>query len=110
MENKLVALIPWTILLLMPAQVLAELHNYGGDSTDTAYKSGQVLGGILVIGVLAMIYFIPTTIAAKRKIAMGAGTMFWVNLLIGWTIIGWLVLIILAACAKTQAQDTYYQR
>ncbi len=41
---------------------------------------------------------------------MGAGTMFWLNLLIAWTGIGWLFLILLAACAKTKAEDSYYQR
>jgi hypothetical protein len=73
------------------------------DSYDTGPHAGDIIVALFVIGISSAIYFLPTTIASNRKIAMGAGTMFCLNLLIGLTGIGLLFLIMLSECAKTTA-------
>lgn len=44
---------------------------------------------ILWIVILAYIYFIPW-IKAKRKKRKDSFWIFWTNLFIGWTILGWI--------------------
>ncbi len=84
-------------LLAGPTQALAATENE------------EVVIGLIIIVVLLAIYFLPTTIACRRNIAMGCGTMFLLNLFLGWTVIGWLFMIGIAACAKTTAEDNYYR-
>jgi hypothetical protein len=49
---------------------------------------------ILVVGALAL-YFLPAIISSQRNAAHGGG-IFVVNLLFGWTIIGWIAALIWA--------------
>jgi hypothetical protein len=51
---------------------------------------------LLIVGLA--IYFIPTVIAAVRAIDHGAG-VFLLNLVLGWTLIGWVGALIWALCA-----------
>ena len=48
----------------------------------------------LLISVLTIGYLLPTSIALVRRIP--TGVCFFVNLLLGWTVIGWIVALILA--------------
>ncbi|MDQ3623400.1 MAG: superinfection immunity protein [Verrucomicrobiota bacterium] len=50
-----------------------------------------------------IIYMIPTSIAAQPKIANGGGVLF-VNLIFGWTVIGWLAAFIWACVDKPRAE------
>ena len=50
------------------------------------------------------LYFMPTTVAWKRKIARDFGTIFFINIFAGWTIVGWLILLVWAAAAQKRAQ------
>lgn len=43
-------------------------------------------------------YMIPWAVAATRG-KSNHWTIFWVNLLLGWTIVGWLVAIVMACTA-----------
>jgi hypothetical protein len=50
----------------------------------------------VILGIFALaIYFIPTCIAVLRE-KRNAGAIFALNLLAGWTFIGWLVAIVWA--------------
>jgi hypothetical protein len=44
---------------------------------------------------LVLIYFLPTMVAAKRR-AVHAGTAVTLNLWFGWTVVGWLVALLVA--------------
>jgi hypothetical protein len=55
--------------------------------------------GILLVGLLAVIYFIPLFVAAARDCKAGAGIGV-VNLFLGWTFIGWVVALAWAACGE----------
>jgi hypothetical protein len=46
-------------------------------------------------------YFLPTVIAGCRKKAEGHGGILIVNLLLGWTVIGWFVAFIWACTGRT---------
>ena len=70
--------------------------------------NGSNLLGALVLDILALvIYFLPTSIARKRDLAT-TWPLFWVNLLFGWTLIGWLFCVLWAATGATAAQDEFY--
>jgi hypothetical protein len=49
-----------------------------------------------VVGVLIALYFLPTIIAVCRK-TTNRGSVFTMNLLLGWTIIGWWMALGLAS-------------
>ena len=47
-----------------------------------------------LLSVLTIGYLLPTSIALVRRAP--TGVCFFVNLLLGWTVIGWIVALILA--------------
>jgi hypothetical protein len=56
---------------------------------------------LLIVGVA--LYFVPTIISAVRGKATGDAGVFIVNLLFGWTFIGWLVAFVWACSGRTHA-------
>jgi len=52
----------------------------------------------------ALLYFLPTIIARHKSDLMG---VFIVNLLFGWTVIGWFVALIWACAAETYVPVRY---
>ncbi|MDT9593580.1 superinfection immunity protein [Nocardioides zeae] len=54
----------------------------------------------VVLAIVTLGYFLPWMIAALRGKA-NAWTIFWVNLLVGWTLIGWIVALVMA-CSSHQ--------
>ena len=58
-------------------------------SSWTATKVVAVIVAILTVG-----YMLPWAIAAVRDVPHWA--VFWVNLLLGWTLIGWVVALIMS--------------
>ena len=49
--------------------------------------------GPLVFGTLAGLYFLPTIIGFQKR---NAGAIFVLNLLLGWTVIGWVIALVWA--------------
>ena len=56
---------------------------------------------LLLIGLAC--YFLPTIVACMRDRAIGAGAVFLVNLLLGWTVVGWFVSFIWACRDRSLA-------
>jgi uncharacterized membrane protein len=56
--------------------------------------------GIIVFAMAVFIYLLPTYIAIRRKHSRTA-VIYIINLFFGWTIIGW-VLVFLMACFKAK--------
>jgi hypothetical protein len=54
---------------------------------------GAILGLTILIGL--SLYFLPTIVAEIRRTEHGAG-IFWVNLIFGWTVLGWVAAFIWA--------------
>ena len=65
-----------------------------GDSGAVA-----LLGGLLVLLVLGALYLIPTLIALIRKHHQ-IGAVAVINVLLGWTFIGWVVALAMSLSAK----------
>ncbi|WP_374634797.1 superinfection immunity protein [Ferrovibrio sp.] len=54
----------------------------------------------LILGVvLATVYFLPALIAHRRR-APRAGLILLANIVLGWTILGWIVLLLMALRPK----------
>ncbi len=67
--------------------------------TDKSHKGGQaVIAWILTV--LTAGYMLPWAIAATRG-KSNAGAIGWINLLIGWTAVGWIIALVMA-CSSHQ--------
>lgn len=51
--------------------------------------------GILYMLILAFFYFLPTLVGSGKK---NIAAIFILNLLAGWTFIGWIVALVWASC------------
>lgn len=52
----------------------------------------------LVVAILTAGYMLPWAIAALRDVPHWS--VFWVNLLLGWTIIGWIIALVMSLRAQ----------
>ena len=63
---------------------------------------GGILAAVLIFGVVATIYLVPTAVAVSRKhhntVAIGV-----LNLLLGWSIVGWVVALVWAVSRSEPA-------
>lgn len=60
-----------------------------------ALGGAQLLGGWVLLVLILVFYFLPAVIASKRKTKHG-GTIFFINLVFGWTVLGWIAALIWA--------------
>lgn len=58
-----------------------------------------------VLTVLTAGYFLPWAIAATRG-KSNTGVVFWVNLVLGWTVVGWVVALVMALTAHRRTTYT----
>ncbi|MDP2289353.1 MAG: superinfection immunity protein [Actinomycetota bacterium] len=54
----------------------------------------------VIVALLSAGYMLPWAIAAVRDVPHWS--VFWVNLLLGWTIIGWIVALVMSLRAQQQ--------
>lgn len=59
------------------------------------------MAGFLFLIVGFVIYFLPTFVASNRKHVNGT-SIFLVNLLLGWTFLGWVIALVWASSANTE--------
>ncbi len=55
------------------------------------------MSGLIILGLVLLVYFIPTMIASNRK---NIATILVINLFLGWTFIGWVVALAMAVHKK----------
>lgn len=55
----------------------------------------RALGFLVVVAAMLALYFLPTIVGAARKV-VNIGSVFAVNLLLGWSLIGWVVALAMA--------------
>lgn len=70
------------------------------------------MGGLLIIVAVVlglMFYFIPTMIASLR-VSSKYWTVFWFNLLLGWTGIGWILAIVIAVFSQPRPATVSIQQ
>ncbi|MFJ1897417.1 MULTISPECIES: superinfection immunity protein [unclassified Streptomyces] len=70
-----------------------DLHNrsYWGVSVS----SGVSIGVLLLIVLIVVAYFVPTVVAFARGVS-NSGSVFVLNLFLGWTVVGWVVALAMA--------------
>ena len=66
----------------------------------------DVVAGLLLFVLLAALYFLPTIIAGTRE-HMAAGAIFALNLLAGWTALGWLAALVWSLNSNTRENFRY---
>lgn len=68
---------------------MSAMHVESVGQSSTATKVVAV-----IVAILTAAYMLPWAIAAVRDVPHWA--VFWVNLLLGWTIIGWIIALVMA--------------
>lgn len=63
-----------------------------------------MIEGLLLIAIMLAIYLLPSIIAAMRSLSNG-GSIFTLNLLLGWTLVFW-VGALCWACSGTAKKDS----
>ena len=76
-------------------RVMSNVSIEPADRSWTVTKVVAVVAAILTAG-----YLLPWAIAAVRDVPHWS--VFWVNLLLGWTIIGWIVALVMSLRAQRQ--------
>jgi phosphoglycerol transferase MdoB-like AlkP superfamily enzyme len=76
-------------------------------NTTTPTESGDGLG-TLVLLILLGGYFLPFLVALIRS-AANSGMIFFANMLLGWTVLGWFVCLLWAGIGQTNAQKAFYE-
>src|SRR5262249_16775949 len=71
---------------------------------QAASDSGYAAGGLILFLIGLALYFAPTIVACIRGKANGTAGVFVVNLLLGWSIVGWFVAFIWACSGETSEQ------
>lgn len=54
------------------------------------------IGGLAVIVVIVLAYFLPTIVAFARGVS-NSGSVLVLNLFLGWTLVGWVVALAMAS-------------
>lgn len=62
-------------------------------------SGGQIILGLALWAAAIAAYFVPAIIAAARHVP-NAGSVIVVDLLLGWTVIGWIVALAMAFRSK----------
>jgi Superinfection immunity protein len=58
-------------------------------------SGGGAVAALLVVIVGIGLYFLPTIVAVTRKVT-NQGSVFVINLFLGWTFVGWVVALAMA--------------
>ncbi|MGD0106172.1 MAG: superinfection immunity protein [Rhodopila sp.] len=83
--------------------------NGSSGATATGVGGGAILASVVIGWFLLFLYFLPAIIGSRRQIS-SSGALFFVNLFLGWTVLGWLFCILWAATAATRGQDAFYNQ
>lgn len=74
------------------------MSSYKVENIDSSWTTTKVVA--IVVAILTGLYMLPWAIAAVRDVRHWS--VFWVNLLLGWTIIGWIVALVMALRSQRQ--------
>jgi len=58
--------------------------------------------GFVLLTVLLVVYFLPTMVAYERQNPAREAILI-ANLVFGWTVLGWLIVLILAAASRPKS-------
>ena len=66
---------------------------------DNAPNAGAIIGGILGGLVLLGLYLLPAIVAMVRRVP-NAGSVIVIDVLLGWTLVGWVAALAMAVRSK----------
>ncbi|WP_190121988.1 superinfection immunity protein [Streptomyces inusitatus] len=66
----------------------------------TVFGDGATVIAVAVGVILFIAYFVPTIVAFTRNVP-NSGSVLVINLLLGWTLIGWIVALAMAARSQS---------
>lgn len=73
---------------------------FAGWAVYATYGNSMVLA--IGAGIYAFLYLLPTLIASERH-AKNSSAIFLINLLLGWTVIGWFAALLWAVCDMAES-------
>lgn len=68
------------------------------EPVDRSWTATKVIA--VIVAILSAGYMAPWAVAAVRDVRHWS--VFWVNLLLGWTIVGWVVALVMSLRAQRQ--------
>lgn len=68
------------------------MSNTRVENVDRSWTTTKIVS--IIVAILSAGYMAPWAVAAVRDVRHWS--VFWVNLLLGWTIIGWIIALIMA--------------
>ncbi len=68
------------------------MNTYSIEPADKSWTVTKIVA--LIVAIASGLYMLPWAIAAFRDVKHWG--VFWVNLLVGWTIIGWIIALVMA--------------
>ncbi|MDO8732110.1 MAG: superinfection immunity protein [Actinomycetota bacterium] len=74
------------------------MSQYQIEPTNRSWTTTKVVA--VIVAILSAGYLLPWAIAAVRDVPHWS--VFWVNLLLGWTIVGWIVALVMSLRAQRQ--------
>jgi hypothetical protein len=77
-------------------------HASGGSRADHGRALAGVAGLNAMLIVALLLYFLPTVVALSRG-HLSALAIFFLNLFLGWTLIGWIIAFIWSCTGATEA-------
>lgn len=89
----------WSLIALGIAVAIAALGTFVGWWDASAVFWG--VGSLLAVVVLVALYFVPTIFALRRK-HRSTGGIVALNLLAGWSFIGWLIALVWSLSSAQQ--------
>ena len=72
---------------------------------ENSFPVQGVLRSLVFIGFVGLVYLVPTIVAGVRKVP-NAGSVIVLNVLLGWTLIGWVVALFMALQAAGKPPST----
>jgi hypothetical protein len=79
---------------------------------SSASSAGLSVGGFMLFGAITLFciaaYFLPTVVGAIRHVP-NLGSVGVINFFLGWTFVGWIVAMAMAARSQPQPQVVFHQ-
>ena len=72
---------------------MSDMTEYRVEPESKSWTTTKVVA--VIVAILTAGYMLPWAIAAVRGNA-NAWPVFWVNLLLGWTVIGWIIALVMS--------------
>ncbi|MEI6352901.1 MAG: superinfection immunity protein [Candidatus Nomurabacteria bacterium] len=95
---------PYGVPVLFLYRALFIQINFNIKNMDIDGISNFLVGIVIFILVLGL-YFLPTITAMRRK-KKNDGVILLINLLVGWTVVGWLIALVMATSEPSVVVNT----